>query len=67
MAESFSREKLRHAAQKEGGPVLPSSCVTPTGTSNQLDVQNKGKKTHTHTHTHTYLVLTVSGTDSIRD
>ena len=49
MAESFSRETLRHAPQKEGGweilcdlpPVWPSSCVTPAGTSNELDVQNE--------------------------
>ena len=45
MAESFSREKLRHAPQKEGGSmrssVRPSSCVTPAGTSNELDVQNE--------------------------
>ena len=31
--------------------VSPSSCVTPAGTSNKPDVQNKWeKKTHTHTH-----------------
>ena len=56
MAESFSREKWRHAPQKEGGweilcdlsPVWP----TPAGTSNELDVQNEwGENTHTqHTH-----------------
>ena len=41
MAESFSREKLRQAPQKEGGwkILLPSSCVTPAGTS--IEVQNK--------------------------
>ena len=42
MAESFSREKLRQAPQKEGGwknPVLPSSCVTPAGKS--IEVQNE--------------------------
>ena len=33
-------------------PVLPSSCVTPAGTSNELDVQNEWEE-NTHTHTHT--------------
>ena len=50
MAESFSREKLRQAPQKEGGwknPVLPSSCVTPAGTS--IEVQNEWEE-NTHTH-----------------
>ena len=49
MAESFSREKLRHAPQKEGDE---KSCVTPAGTSNELDAQNECEETHTHTHTH---------------
>ena len=40
MAESFSREKLRHA----------SSCVTPAGTSKKLDVQNEWEE-NTHAHT----------------
>ena len=30
----------------------PSSCVTPAGTSNELDVQNEWEE-NTHTHTHT--------------
>ena len=47
MAESFSREKVRHAPQKEGDD---NSCVTPTGTSNELDVQNEWEE-NTHTHT----------------
>ena len=52
MAESFFREKLRHAPQKEGGreilcDLLPV-CVTPGGTSNKLDVQNKWEE-NTHT------------------
>ena len=50
MAESFSREKLRQAPQKEGGwknPVIPSSCVTPAGTS--IEVQNEWEE-NTHTH-----------------
>ena len=56
MAESFSRQKSRHAPQKEGGlkkKILCdlSSCVTPAGTSNELDVQN-GWEENTHTHTH---------------
>ena len=33
-------------------PVSPSSCVTPAGTSNELDVQNEWEE-NTHTHTHT--------------
>ena len=34
-------------------PVLPSSCVTPAGTS--IEVQNEWEEnTHTHTHTHTH-------------
>ena len=46
MAESFSREKLRHAPQKED----EKSCVTPAGTSNELGVQNESEEsTHTHT------------------
>ena len=53
MAESLSREKLRHAPQKEVGweinPVWPSSCVTPAGTSNELDVQNEWEE-NTHKH-----------------
>ena len=32
-------------------PVWPSSCVTPAGTSNELDVQNEWEE---NTHTHTY-------------
>ena len=58
MAESFSREKLRHAPQKEGGweilcdlpPVWPR-LVRPTHLMSRMN----GKKTHTHTHTH-YIV-----------
>ena len=53
-AESFSREKFRHTLQKEGGwellSVWPSSCVTPAGTSNELDVQNEWEE-NTHWHT----------------
>ena len=56
MAESFSRQKSRHAPQKEGGlkkkKILCdlSSCVTPAGTSNELDVQNGWEENTTHTH-----------------
>ena len=49
MAESFSREKLRQAPQKEGGWKilwLTSSCVTPAGTS--IEVQNEWEE-NTHT------------------
>ena len=56
MAESFSREKWRHAPQKEGRweilcdlpPVWPR-LVRPTNLMSRMN----GKKTHTHTHTHT--------------
>ena len=52
MAESFSRQKSRHAPQKEGGlkilcdlpPVWPR-LVRPTNLMSRTD----GKKTHTHT------------------
>ena len=52
MAESFSREKLRHTPQKEGGweilcdlpPVWPR-LVRPTNLMSRMN----GKKTHTHT------------------
>ena len=30
-------------------PVWPSSCVTPAGTSNELDVQNEWEENTTHT------------------
>ena len=50
MAESFSRQKIK-ARTAEGrwikNPVRPSSCVTPAGTSNELDVQN-GWEENTH-------------------
>ena len=53
MTESFSREKLRHHRRKkvdEKSCVTFLLCVTPAGTSNELDVQNEWeKKTHTHT------------------
>ena len=52
MAESFSRQKSRHAPQKEGElkilcdlpPVWPR-LVRPTNLMSRMD----GKKTHTHT------------------
>ena len=58
MAESFSRQKSRHAPQKEGGlkilcdlpPVWPR-LVRPTNLMSRMD----GKKTHTHTHRPTAL------------
>ena len=58
MAESFSREKLRHIAEGRWmrNPVWPSSCVTPAGKSNELDVQNKWEE---NTHTHTPVVRTI--------
>ena len=53
MAESFSREKLRHAPQKEGGwgilcdlpPVWPR-LVRPTNLMSRMN--RKKKNTHTH-------------------
>ena len=55
MAESFSRQKSRHAPQKEGGlkilcdlpPVWPR-LVRPTNLMSRMD----GKKTHKKTHGH---------------
>ena len=54
--ESSSRKELRHAPQKEGGWEIlwPSFCVTPVGTSNELDVQNKWEE---NTGIHTYVTL----------
>ena len=42
MAESFSREKIKASTAERRwmeNPVLPSSCVTPAGTS--IEVQNE--------------------------
>ena len=54
MADSFSREKLRHAPQKEGGweilfdlPPVWRRLARPTNLMSRIN----GKKTHTHTHT----------------
>ena len=62
MAESFSRQKSRHAPQKEGGLKilcdLPPDSVTPAGTSNELDVQNGWEE---NTHTHSLLTVAVYG------
>ena len=51
MAESFSRQKSRHAPQKEGGlkiicdlPPVGPRLVRPTNLMSRMD----GKKTHTH-------------------
>ena len=59
-AESFSREKLRRAPQKEGGwkilcyllPVWPR-LVHP------LKSRMNGKKTHTHTHTPIVILIVI--------
>ena len=48
MAESFSRQKSRHAPQKEGG--LKILC-DPGWYVHILMSRMDGKKTHTHTHT----------------
>ena len=50
MAESFSQEKLRRTHRRK--KVDEKSCVTPAGTSNELDVQNEWEE-NTHTHTYT--------------
>ena len=57
MAESFSREKLRHAPSDEiktrstrERKVDEKSCVTPAGTSNELDVQNEWEENTENTH-----------------
>ena len=58
MDESFSREKIRQAPQKEGEK---KRCVTfllcdPGWYPHKLNVQNKrDDNIHTHTHTHTPL------------
>ena len=36
-------------------PVWPSSCLTPAGTSNELDVRNESEE-NTHTHTSSTLL-----------
>ena len=52
MAESFSRQKSRHAPQKEGGLKILCDLppVIPAGTSNELDVQNRWEE-NTEKHT----------------
>ena len=50
MAESFSREKNKVSTAERRwmeNPVLPSPCVTPAGTS--IEVQNELEEKHTHT------------------
>ena len=50
-AESFSREKLREAPQKEGGEILFGPLLCDPGWYVHIpDVQNKwdGNTTHTH-------------------
>ena len=60
MAESFSREKLRYAPQKEGGweilcdlPLVWPRLVCPTNLMSRMN----GKKTHTHTPRTTMVLL----------
>ena len=65
MAESFSRQKSRHAPQKEGElkilcdlpPVWPR-LVRPTNLMSRMD----GKKTHTHTHTVVQYIVNAAST-----
>ena len=50
MAESFSREKIKASTAERRwmeNPVLPSSCVTPAGTS--IEVQNEWEETQKNT------------------
>ena len=65
-AGSFSREKLRHAPQKERrwmrNPVWPSSCVTPAGTS--IEVQNEWEENTHNTH-YTILYCSSSGSSGL--
>ena len=52
MAESFSREKIRQAPQKEGGEILcdlPPVCPKLVYV-HKPDVQKKWNDKHTHTH-----------------
>ena len=50
MAVLLARKiKARTAERWMRNPVRPSSCVTPAGTSNELDVQNEWEE-NTHTH-----------------
>ena len=49
-ASTLSQMKARTAERRwMRNPVRPSSCVTPAGTSNELDVQNEWEE-NTHTH-----------------
>ena len=60
MTEYFSREKLRHAPQKEGGWEilcdLPPMWPRPVRPTNLMSRMN-GKKTHTHTQTILYTIF----------
>ena len=60
-AESFSREKLREALQKEGGEILcdfPPVCVTPAGgTSTKFNLSTSSRINGMTTHTHTEKIL----------
>ena len=53
LAESFSRERLTHAPQKEVDSKYrrTSLLCDPAGTSNELHVQNGCEENNTHTHT----------------
>ena len=60
---SRDKNKGMHRRRKmeDKSRVWPSSCVTPAGTSNEHDVQNKWEeKTHTNT-THSSRVLSGDG------
>ena len=67
MAESFSREKLRHAPQKEGGwqilcdlpPVWPR-LVRPTNLMSRMNGKKTQHTENTHTLYGTYLPVALS-------
>ena len=60
MAESFSGEKIKASTAERRwmeNPVLPSSCVTPAGTS--IEVQNEWEENTQHMHVWSSLVESV--------
>ena len=60
MAESFSRENIKARIAERRWmrhPVWPSSCMTPAGTSNELDVQNEWEEnTHTYAQAAVFII-----------
>ena len=63
MAESFSRKKIKARTAERRlmrNPVRPFFCVTPAGTSNELDVQNEWEE-NTQTHNTLYVLVSLHG------